>query len=79
MILQYVYDKYFTIRFSDKSEWKDGLWANRKGGLIWYTDGSKASIGNGAVVCAVMAQGKNIILALNSTHMDTIRHAWLRI
>jgi hypothetical protein len=40
MIPRHVYDKPFTIRFPDRSEWKKGFQTNRKGGLIWYTDGS---------------------------------------
>jgi hypothetical protein len=41
MILRHVYDKPFMNRFYDRSEWKEGFQPNRKGGLIWYTDGSK--------------------------------------
>jgi ribonuclease HI len=43
MIPKYVYDKPFTIRISDRSEWKEGFQPDRKGGLIWYTDGSKTN------------------------------------
>jgi hypothetical protein len=43
MIPRHVYDKYFMIRFPDRSEWKEGFQPDRKGGLICYTDGSKAN------------------------------------
>jgi hypothetical protein len=38
------------IRFPDRSEWKEGLQPDRKGRLIWYTDGSKTIKGIGAGV-----------------------------
>jgi hypothetical protein len=41
IISRYVYDKSFTIRFPDRSEWKEGFQLYRKGRLIWYTDGFK--------------------------------------
>jgi hypothetical protein len=41
MIPRHVYDKPFTVRFPDRSEWKKGFQTDKKGGLIWYTDGSK--------------------------------------
>jgi hypothetical protein len=47
MIPRHIYDKHFTIRFPDRSEWKVGFQSNRKGGLIWYTDGSKTNKGTG--------------------------------
>jgi hypothetical protein len=50
MILRHVYDKPFTIRFPDKSEWKKWFQPDKKGGLIWYTDGSKTEKGIGAGV-----------------------------
>jgi hypothetical protein len=50
MILRHVCDKPFMIRFPDRSEWKDGFQSNRKGGLIWHTDGSKTNKGTGAGV-----------------------------
>jgi hypothetical protein len=50
MIPRHVYDKPFTIRFPDGSEWKVGFQPNRKGGLIWHTDGSKTNKGTGAGV-----------------------------
>jgi hypothetical protein len=43
MIPRYVYDKLFTIRFPDRSERKKRFQLDRKGGLIWYTDGSKTN------------------------------------
>jgi hypothetical protein len=50
MILRNVYEKPFTIRIPDRSEWKEGFEPDRKGGLIWYTDGSKTNKGTGAGV-----------------------------
>jgi hypothetical protein len=50
MIPKYVYDKPFMIRFRDRSEWKEGFQHDRKGALIWYTDGSKTNKGTGAAV-----------------------------
>jgi hypothetical protein len=52
MIPRHASDKSLTIRLPDRNQWKDGLWTDRKGGLIWYTDGSKPNKGTGAVVCA---------------------------
>jgi hypothetical protein len=50
MIPRHVYDKPFTIRVPDRSEWKKGFQPVRKGGLIWYTYGSKTKRGTGAEV-----------------------------
>jgi hypothetical protein len=41
MIPRHVYDKPFIIRLPDRSEWKKVFQPDRKGGIIWYTDGSK--------------------------------------
>jgi hypothetical protein len=50
MIAKYVYDKPFTIILPDRSEWKEGCQPDRNGGIILYTDGSKANKGTGALV-----------------------------
>jgi ribonuclease HI len=50
MIPRNVYKKPFTIRIPDRSAWKEGFEPDRKGGIIWYTDGSKTSNGTGAGV-----------------------------
>jgi hypothetical protein len=50
MIPRHVYEKSFNVRIPDKSEWKEGFRPDRKGGLIWYTDGSKTNKGMGAGV-----------------------------
>jgi hypothetical protein len=50
MLPRYVYEKSFTVRFPDRSEWRDGFKPDRKGGLIWYTDGSKTNKGTGVGV-----------------------------
>jgi hypothetical protein len=39
MIRRHVCDKPFMIRFPDRSAWKKWFQPDRKGGLIWYTDG----------------------------------------
>jgi hypothetical protein len=41
---------YSWERFPDRSEWKEGSQSDRKGGLIWYTNGSKTNKGTGAGV-----------------------------
>jgi hypothetical protein len=48
MMPRNVCDKAFTVRFPDRSEWRDGFQPDRKVGLIWYTDGSKRNKGTGA-------------------------------
>jgi hypothetical protein len=50
LILRHVYDKPFTVRFPDRREWKDRFQPDRKGGLLWYTDGSHTNKGIGAEV-----------------------------
>jgi hypothetical protein len=50
MIPKYVSDKPFTITILDSSERKEVFQPDRKGGLIWYTDGSKTNKGTGAVM-----------------------------
>jgi hypothetical protein len=52
MIPKHVYEKPFTIRFPDRSEWKRGFQPDRNGGLICFTDGSKTKKkGTEAEVC----------------------------
>ena len=68
MILRHVYEKPFTVRFPDRSEWENGFWSNRKGGLIWYTDGSKINKGTGAgVYCYGMRQKLSFSLGQYTT------------
>jgi hypothetical protein len=47
---KHIYENPFTIRFPDRSEWNEGFQPDKKGGLIWYTDGSKMERGTGAGV-----------------------------
>jgi hypothetical protein len=65
MISRHVNYKPLTIRFPDRREWKVGFQPNRKGGLIWYTDGSKTykalELG-----CIAMVQDGNLVLALGN-------------
>jgi hypothetical protein len=83
MILRHVYDKPFTIKFPGRSEWKEEFWPNRKGGLIWYTDGSETNKGTGAG-CIAMVQGKNLVSALGSIQKNSkqkcmpLRHEQLK-
>jgi hypothetical protein len=82
--LRHVYEKPFTIRFPDRSEWNEGFQPDKNGGLIWYTDDSKTrkALGLG---CTAMKQGKNLVLALGSTQHYSrqkympLRHVQLRI
>jgi predicted nuclease of restriction endonuclease-like RecB superfamily len=37
-----------SVRFSDRSEWKDRFQTIKKRGLIWYTYGNKTNEGTGA-------------------------------
>jgi hypothetical protein len=39
-----------SIRFPERNEWKEGFEPDRKGRLIWYTDGFKTNKGTGAEV-----------------------------
>jgi hypothetical protein len=50
MIPRHVYDKHFVVIFFDRSERKYGFQPNQKGGLIWYTDGTKTSKDTGTGV-----------------------------
>jgi hypothetical protein len=50
MIPRNVYEKSFIIRLPDRSEWGKGFEPDKRGGLIWYTDGSKTNKGTGAGV-----------------------------
>jgi ribonuclease HI len=50
MVPRHVYDKPFTVRFPYRSERKDGFQPDRKGGLLWCTDGSKVNKSTGAGV-----------------------------
>jgi hypothetical protein len=68
MILRYVYEKPFTVRFPDRSEWDDGFQPDRKGGLIWYTDGSKTNKGTGAgVYCYGTGRKRSFSLGQDTT------------
>jgi ribonuclease HI len=58
MIPRHVYNKPFSIRSPDRSEWKEGFQPDRKCGLIWCTDGSKTNKGTGAGVYCYGARQK---------------------
>jgi hypothetical protein len=69
MIPRHVYDKPFTIRFPDRSEWKKGFQPDRKDGLIWYSDCSKTKALE--LGCSAMGQGGNLALALGNTQQNS--------
>jgi hypothetical protein len=48
MMPRHVYEKLFMIRFPDVSKWNKGFQCDKKGELIWYTDGSKTEKDTGA-------------------------------
>jgi hypothetical protein len=72
MIPRHVYDKPFTTRFPDRSEWKKGYQLDRNGGLIWFTDGSKTAKATGAGVCL---QGTRTKLSFSFRRHTTIFQA----
>jgi hypothetical protein len=72
MIPRNVYEKPFMIRLLDRSEWKEGFQADRKGGVIWYTDGSKTSKGTGA---GVYCYGTRRRLSFSLGQYITVFHA----
>jgi hypothetical protein len=84
MIPRHVYDKPFTVRFPDRSDWKDRFQPNRNGGLIRYTDVPR-EIRVLQLGCRVMAQGGSLASALGNTPQYfrqkcmPLRHAQLRI
>jgi hypothetical protein len=39
----FAFNKTFTVRFPDRSNWENGFVPDRNGGLILYTDGSQTS------------------------------------
>jgi hypothetical protein len=84
LIPRHVSDKTFMIRFPDRSEWKKGFQPHRKGGLIWYTIGSKTKKSHWSWGIAT-EQGGNIVLALGNTQQYSrqnyipLRHVQWRI
>ena len=50
MILRYAYQKSMKIQLPDKSEWQNWFSPDKKGGLVWYMEGSKTNEGTGAWV-----------------------------
>jgi hypothetical protein len=72
MIPRYIPNKSFTVLFPDRCEWKDGIRTDRKGGIIWYTDGSKTSKGTGA---GVYCYGTKWKLSFSLGQYTTVFHA----
>jgi hypothetical protein len=58
MIPMNVYDKPFTVRLPERSEWKEGFEPDRKRGLIWFTMVPR-QIKALELGCAAMEQGRN--------------------
>jgi hypothetical protein len=50
MLLRYAYCKPFTPKFPDKCKWQNEFNPDRKGGLVWNTDGPKTNKGTDARV-----------------------------
>jgi hypothetical protein len=79
MILRHVYDKPFTLRFPDRSEWKKGFQPDQNGGLIWFTDGSKTAKGMGAGVCCQGTRRKlSFSLGLGTHQYSRLKYTPLR-
>jgi hypothetical protein len=74
MILRHVYDKPFTIRFLNRSEWMMGFQPDRNRELIWYTDSSKIKKAL-ELGCIAMEQGGNLVLALGNIQQYSRNHA----
>jgi hypothetical protein len=81
MIPRQVYDKPFMFRLPDRSEWKKGFQTDRKGGLIWYTDGSKTKKKAQELGYIAMEHGGNLVIAFGSTQQypRQSRHVQSRI
>jgi hypothetical protein len=43
MILRYAYHKAFKVQLPNEHEWQNRFNLDNKGGLVWYTDGSKTN------------------------------------
>ena len=41
MLLRYVYHKTCMDKFADKCEWQNRFNPDKKGSLVWYTDGPR--------------------------------------
>jgi hypothetical protein len=50
MIPRQAYRKPFKVQLLNKQEWQNGINPCNKGGLAWYTEGSKTNKGIGATV-----------------------------
>jgi ribonuclease HI len=74
-IPRYVYDKPFTVRFPDRTEWKDKFQLGRKRVLIWYTDGSKTNKGTGAEVYGYGTRQLSFSLGKYATVFQTEMYA----
>jgi len=65
MILRYAYHKPFKVQLFNKYEWQNGFNLENKGGLVWYTDGSKTHKNTLVLVCINGTRG--IASVLGST------------
>jgi hypothetical protein len=50
MLPTYTFHKPFTVKFPDKCERQNRFSSNNKGGMGWYTEGSKTNKSTGAGV-----------------------------
>jgi hypothetical protein len=50
MLPRYAYHKPFTVKFPEKYKWQNRFNQDNRGGLVWYTDGSKTNKGTGGGV-----------------------------
>jgi hypothetical protein len=73
MMLRHVYDKHFMIRFPDRSGWKEGFQPDRRGGLIWFTDGSEKT--NKGTEAGVYCYGTGRKLSFNLRYSTTVFQA----
>jgi hypothetical protein len=72
MIPRHVYNKPFTVRFPERSAWKGGFQPDRKGRLMWYTDGFKINKNTGA---GVISYGTRWKLSFNLVQYTTVFQA----
>jgi hypothetical protein len=76
MLPRYAYYKPFTVKFPDKCEWQNEFNPDNKGGLVWYTDGSKTNKGTGAGMHRWGSRmGKNFSLGLHTMVFQAEIHA----
>jgi hypothetical protein len=84
MIPRHVYNKPFTIRFPDRSEWKKGFQPDQNGGYSGLQMAPREQKAR-ELGYAAREQGENLVLALGSTQQYSrlkytpFRHVYVRI